>query len=85
MVQQTDLSGLKSSVEVVFHSHGLSFSSGINALLKNVAEPDPANNNPGKTINAIAQGHGLTGDDVLALEMSLKDTRDNDPAKPLRI
>ena len=79
---QTDLSTLHANAEVFFRSYGLSFSDGINALLKDVR---PAGKiRAGTSMAAIARRNGLTIDDVLALEEAIEDTRDKEPVEPLR-
>ena len=84
--QQADLSSLREGAVVLFRSYGLSFSDGVNALLKDATRPDPTNGfGMGQKINAIARRHGLTNDDVLALEKALEDNRDKEQAEPLRI
>ena len=83
--QQADLSSLREGAVVFFRSYGLSFSDGLNALLRDATKPDPTDDIKDKTINSIARSHGLTNDDVLALEKALADTRDKEQAEPLRI
>jgi len=83
--QQADLSNLRESAVVFFRSYGLSFSDGLNALLKDATKPDSTDNTTGKTINTVARSHGLTNDDVFALEKALEDTRDKEQVEPLRI
>jgi len=82
--QQADLGSLREGAVVLFRSFGLSFSDGVNALLTDAAKPSPTCGT-GKAIHAIARRHGLTNDDVLALEKAVEDTHDGQQAEPLRI
>jgi len=83
--QQADLSNLREGAAMFFRSYGLSFSDGMNALLKEATKQDQTGDSMGKTINTIARNNGLSNDDVLAFEKALEYTHDKEQAEPLRI
>jgi len=74
---QAALSNLREGAAMFFRSYGLSFSDGLNALMKDAVKPDSINESTGKIINTVARSHGLTDDDVFGFEKASKDNHNN--------